>query len=214
VIETELVLLRHGQAQCNRDGVVGGPLTCTGLTDQGTAQVERAARRLAAEHAERPFDVLLAGPRLRLRQTGQILAGALKLPLTVEPVLDGPVHGAADGQPWRTVKDQHGGGPHARPDQPWAEGSDTWNGYLHRAGLAFDQLIEQHRAKRVLLAVHGESVQALHTLLLGPVDQAAVGFTVDHASLTRWQHHRNTRGQRRWLLERHNDTAHLGEAQP
>jgi len=209
VIETELVLLRHGQAHCNLDGVVGGPLTCTGLTDHGATQVVQAACRLAAEHARQPFDILLAGPRRRLRQTGQVLADTLHLPLTVEPVLDGPVHGDADGKPWRTVKDQHDGGPHAHPDTPWAAGSDTWNGYLHRAGLDLQHLIDTHRGQRLLLAAHGETVQALHTLLLGVVDQAAVGFTVDHASLTRWQHHRNQRGQRRWLLQQHNDTGHL-----
>ena len=55
----------------------------------------------------------------------------------------------------------------------------------------------------------GETVLAAHTLLLGLPDNTGAGFTVDHASLTRWQHHRNRRGQQRWMLDRHNDTAHL-----
>lgn len=209
MIQSELVLLRHGQAQCNLGGLVGGPRTCTGLTALGRTQVERAAARLAAEHATAPFAALYAGPRLRLEQTGTILAQALDLPLVIEPALEGPVHGQADGQPWHEIKERHGGGPHIRPDTPWAPGSDTWNGYLHRATEQLLALLDCHGSDRVLLAVHGETVLAAHTLLLGLPDSTDAGFTVDHASLTRWQHHRNRRGQQRWMLDRHNDTAHL-----
>ena len=113
MITTELVFVRHGEAQCNVDGLVGGPRTCTGLTNRGYDQVERVAHRLAAEHQDRPFDALYAGPRLRLIQTGEILSQALRVPLTTDARLDGPVHGDADGKPWPEVKTAADGGPHA-----------------------------------------------------------------------------------------------------
>jgi probable phosphoglycerate mutase len=34
-------------------------------------------------------------------------------------------------------------------------------------------------------------------------------FTVEHASITQWQLHRNRFGDERWMLLRHNETAHL-----
>ncbi len=40
----------------------------------GYAQAERAARRLATEHLKKPFDVIYTGPRIRLVQTGEIIA--------------------------------------------------------------------------------------------------------------------------------------------
>ncbi|MFE0187611.1 histidine phosphatase family protein [Streptomyces sp. NPDC059008] len=209
MITTELVFVRHGEAQCNADGRVGGPATCTGLTRLGYVQVQRAAARLAAEHLVQPFTALYAGPRLRLQQSGELLGQALGLEPLIEPGLDGPVHGAADGKPWHYVKTVANGGPHAHPDQPWAEGSDTWNGYLHRAEAFLHDLIAQHDGDRLLLAVHGETILATHALLLGLGSMTEAGFTVSHASLTRWQHHRNRLGQRRWMLDRHNDTAHL-----
>ncbi|WP_328869660.1 histidine phosphatase family protein [Streptomyces sp. NBC_00287] len=209
MITTELVFVRHGEAQCNVDEVVGGPDTCTGLTDRGYAQVEAAADRLAAEHAAKPFTALYAGPRLRLRQTGEILSQALRLPLRTEPGLDGPIHGAADGKLWHEVKTAADGGPHAHPDTPWAEGSDTWSGYLRRASAFLRKLIDQYEGNRVLFAAHGETVIAAHTLLLPLPPGQPTGFAVDHASITRWQHHGNRLGQRRWILDRHNDTAHL-----
>ena len=32
-----IVLVRHGEAECNRNGIVGGRTGCTGLTDLGRA---------------------------------------------------------------------------------------------------------------------------------------------------------------------------------
>jgi probable phosphoglycerate mutase len=123
--------------------------------------------------------------------------------------LDGPVHGEADGKPWDTVKTAADGGPHAHPDRPWAAGSDTWNGYLTRAGTYLSDIIDQHQGRRILFAAHGETVIAAHTLLLGIPIGSPAGFTVNHASITRWQRHHNRLGQTRWMLDRHNDTAHL-----
>ncbi|MBG0818664.1 histidine phosphatase family protein [Planomonospora sp. ID82291] len=209
MIVSQLVLIRHGQAHCNVAGVVGGPRTCTGLTGLGRRQVVLTAQRLAAEHSHDPFHALYAGPRRRLQQTGRILAEVVGLPLAVEPGLEGPRHGDADGRPWHEVKSDFGGGPHTRPDLPWATGSDTWNGYLRRAGEFLTQLIGRHEGERVLLAAHGETVLAVHTLLLGIPAGTQSGFTVDHGSITRWQLHRNRFGDDRWMLDRHNDTAHL-----
>lgn len=209
MITAELVLVRHGQAQCNVDGVVGGPRTCTGLTDLGRAQVRAAAEHLTVEHAAEPFTALHAGPRLRLRETADILGTTLGLRTAVAAGLDGPLHGEADGRPWHEVKTAADGGPHAHPDRPWATGSDTWNGYLERAGAFLQNLIEQHEGQRLLFAAHGETVLALHALLLELRPGLQTGFTVDHGSITRWQHHVNRLGQCRWLLDRHNDTAHL-----
>ena len=214
MITTELVFVRHGQAQCNADGLVGGPRTCTGLTNLGYAQAEQAARRLATEHLKKPFDLVYAGPRIRLVQTGEIIAQTLQIPLHFDDRLDGPVHGDADGKPWDAVKTAANGGPHAHPDTPWAAGSDTWNGYLKRASKNLSQLIKENEGKRIVFAAHGETVITAHTLLLDIPIGSPAGFTHNHASITRWQHHRNRLGQTRWMLDRHNDTEHLSLLTP
>lgn len=62
-------------------------------TDQPRyTQAERVALRLAAEHQEKPFDALYVGPRIRLRQTAEIISQALQIPMLVDERLDGPVH--------------------------------------------------------------------------------------------------------------------------
>ncbi|NUL04761.1 histidine phosphatase family protein [Streptomyces lunaelactis] len=211
-ITTQLVIARHGQARCNVDGRVGGPKTCTGLTDLGRMQTEQLAVRLAAQHSTgKAFDALYAGPRLRLRESGQILAAALGLSLITDPGLDGPRHGQADGQLWYDVETAFHGAPHTHPDQPYAPGSDTWNSYLRRATVHLAALLERHQGQTILLAAHGETIHAACRLLLGlgPQTSSRAGFGTDHASLTRFEHDRDRFGQSTWILAALNDTAHL-----
>lgn len=203
---TEVLLLRHGEAVCNLAGLVGGPITCTGLTTLGAFQIDTVARTLAPALADAPIHALYAGPRRRLRESGQILAQHLGIELRIEQSLDGPRHGQADGQPWRVIKDAFGGGPHTHPDQPWAPGSETWSGYLHRATTALHRLLTRHDGERIVLACHGETIMAAHALLLDLTPRAAAAFTIEHASLTWWQKERNRLGTERWLLRTHNDT--------
>ena len=103
-ITSELLLTRHGQAHCNIAGVVGGPETWTALTDLGRQQVKALAARLLDEHERSAIAAVSSGPRLRLKESGHIVAEALELPLVMEAGLDGPHHGEADGRPWYEVK--------------------------------------------------------------------------------------------------------------
>jgi probable phosphoglycerate mutase len=211
-VSTELLVTRHGEARCNVAGVVGGDKTCTGLTDRGRDQVAWLATRLRAEHdTVRPIDVLYASPRRRVRESGQILADALAVPLHIEPELVGPEHGDADGIPWDEAKTAFGGPPQAHPDRPHAPGAESWHAYLARAAAILRHLLDQHAGQRILLAAHGETVEAAHTLMLEmpPGACTRLGFYTDHASLTRWERHTNRFGRTVWMLTAHNDSAHL-----
>ncbi|MFF1343762.1 histidine phosphatase family protein [Streptomyces sp. NPDC058290] len=209
---TRIVLTRHGQARCNVDGRLGGPKTCTGLTDLGRRQVGVLAERLASEHRAGPaFDVLYAGTRARLQESGRILAAALGLPLLTDPGLDGLDHGQGDGMLWSDVETAFHGAPHAHPDQPYAPGSDTWLGFLARGTGHLAALIERQRGRNVLIAAHGETIQAAcHLLLEVPHEASAhLVFATGHACVTRFELHHDRFGQASWVLSAHNDTAHL-----
>jgi probable phosphoglycerate mutase len=208
---TSLLLTRHGEAHCNVAGVAGGEKTCTGLTDRGRTQVRLLAERL---NAEAPADVLYAAPRRRVQESAQILSHTLGLPLHVEPGLSGPDHGEADGRPWDEIKAAFGGPAQSDPDRPYAPGSETWNHYLARAGAVLSELIRRHDRQRILIAGHGETVDAAATLLLGlpPGSCMRAGFESAHASITRWNMQRNRFGQEVWILAALNDTRHLSGA--
>jgi 2,3-bisphosphoglycerate-dependent phosphoglycerate mutase len=211
VMTSELVIVRHGEAACNAAGVAGGERGCTGLTERGRHQARSLAERLAAEHAQRPFDTFHTTPRLRARQTADEISARLGLPPTVEVDLRGPDHGDADGQPWHHIRAAFGGNPRRYPDRPYAPGSETWNQYLRRVGSALRAVLDRNAGRRVLIAGHRETVEAAHTLLLGlpPGSCVGLGFITGHACLARWQHHVDRYGQAVWKLAAHNDGWHL-----
>jgi probable phosphoglycerate mutase len=215
-ISSELVLVRHGEANNNATGIVGGEHGCTGLSPKGRQQVQHLAARLAREHAAHPFDAVYGTPRRRVRDTIEIITAELPLPVTVMDELRGPDHGAADGRTWHEVKTAFAGPPQHHPDEHYAVGSETWNQYLQRATAALRQILDRHAGQRILIAAHGETIEAAHVLLLelpSPV-RLGIGFVTDHTGITRWQQHINRFDRHVWMLAAHNDTRHLYHPQP
>lgn len=211
-VSTELIITRHGEAECNVSGLVGGEKTCTGLTSLGQQQILRLADRLRHEHDEvRPFDVLFASPRRRTQESGQILATALFLPMITEPELVAPDHGDADGRPWDEVKTAFAGPPQAYPDLPHASGAETWRHYLDRSSNVLTELLEKHSGQKILIAAHGETIEAAQALLLElpPDASTRISFQTRHASISRWERHTNRFERTVWMLAAHNDTCHL-----
>ena len=159
--------------------------------------------------------MLYATSRLRTQESAKILSDMLGLPIDVEPGLTGPHHGGADGRPWDEIKTAFGGPPQSDPDRPYAAGSETWNQYLARASMALAAIIQRHRGQRILIAGHGETVDAAAMLFLGLASgfSTRAGFETSHAALTRWHMNRNRLGQELWTLAAHNDTRHLDHAE-
>jgi 2,3-bisphosphoglycerate-dependent phosphoglycerate mutase len=211
-VSTRLLITRHGEAACNVAGIVGGDIGCTGLTTCGREQVARLGARLAAEHGTDPFDVLYASPRLRAQQSAQILAGALRIESTIDPSLVGPDHGEADGMAWNDVKTAFAGPSQAYPHLAHAPGAETWLAYLARTFSSLTHLLDLHAGQKILIAGHGETIEAANTLLLElpAAGCSRISFTTAHASITRWERHTNRFGRTVWNLAGHNDSAHLG----
>ncbi|QNP68869.1 histidine phosphatase family protein [Streptomyces roseirectus] len=209
---TELLLIRHAQAWCNVEDIVGGPLGCRGLTPVGWEQAERLAARLAAEeHA----DVLYASPRRRARETAVAAGHALGLPVRIEEGLREQDLGSADGVPRYQLHQGLGVIPAHLPHRPLADGAESWTAFVERTGQALRELTRRHRGERVLAVCHGETVNAAHHFFLDlPMGwPGPLGVTVDNASLTRWREQPWDQYQPelglRWDLQTHNDTAHL-----
>lgn len=114
-VTTELVLTRHGEANNNATGTVGGERGCTGLSPRGRTQIQRLAHRLAAEHQQRPFNAFYGTPRRRVRESIDIITEALPVAVTIVEDLRGPDHGDADGRPWHDIKTTFGGPPQHNP---------------------------------------------------------------------------------------------------
>jgi probable phosphoglycerate mutase len=208
---TRLVLVRHGEAECNRLRIVGGPRGCRGLSPLGVAQVEALARRLRStgeigrEHVRLYSSVLP-----RARQTASILAPALGCsPADVVERCDlCELHpGAADGLSWTELEERFGTPDFStEPDRPLAPGAETWTGFVERVGDALRSLVEAHQGEVVVVACHGGVVDGSLISFLGDGSAKGTGggFGAANASLTEWRVRRG-----RWRLVRYNDVAHL-----
>ena len=79
---------------CRLTGEVAGPLGDEGLTERGRLQAARLRDRLAAT-GEIAADVLIASPLARARQTAEIIAPALALPIIFDDDVQGDARTAS-----------------------------------------------------------------------------------------------------------------------
>jgi 2,3-bisphosphoglycerate-dependent phosphoglycerate mutase len=207
----ELVLVRHGQGECNAAGVIGGRAGCHGLSRRGRQESARMTEALAQLSAERPFDALLSSPRRRVLECAQIIATGLAIPVTVVDALRGQEFGAADGRSWEHVIREFGGPPAHDPDRPIAQGAESWNDYADRVLAALATVLAEYAGRRVLVVAHGKTTGLAGALLSGAADprSRATEFIVDHGALSHW---RQVPGH--WELVIHNDSRHVAAPSP
>ena len=203
---TELFLVRHGEADSNRDGRFGG-WSPVPLTERGRAQAVRAA----AELVTRAPTVLVTSDVVRAVQTAEPIAAALGLEPRLEPGLRERSLGIFDGLSFAEAETQHpemwkrlvGRDPDAVP-----EGGETATAVFDRVRTAIDRLCTDHPGQRVCVVTHGLALFHVFSYVCGlgvPSPDASVFVLVDNASITHVQH----RAGDRWRIMTINDTAHL-----
>jgi uncharacterized phosphatase len=145
-----LALIRHGQTDWNLDGRMQGR-TDIPLNGTGRAQALAAASDFAAE----PWDLVVSSPLVRARETAQLLARQLALPLG--PAYDELVEqdfGAAEGILVSEVLARW-------PDRDFPDKEpDDELGARGLSGL--ERIAADHGRARVLVVAHGTLIR--HTL--------------------------------------------------
>lgn len=117
------------------------------LDEDGILQAHKLGQRFAGEQ----WDLIYTSHLSRARQTGEILAGYLNIPLITEDVRLREVHG---GQTEGTLEDERV----VRWGEDWRQldlGIET-AASVHERGLAFlNDLLSEHVGKKILLVSHG-----------------------------------------------------------
>jgi probable phosphoglycerate mutase len=208
---TQLYLIRHGQAVCNVEPIVAGLRGDTGLTPLGVQQAEHLRDRLAAT-GEIKADVLIASNLPRAKQTAQIVAPALGLPIMWDEEVQEMRPGEADGM---TIEEayQKYTLPNFRqnPFQQVAPGGENWPQFIIRAGTALNRITQQHQGKTIVVVCHGGIVDASFVYFFGmsALTVPPAEFHTHNTSITYWEQYRNLDGSRRWRLQKYNDDTHL-----
>ncbi|MBK9037164.1 MAG: histidine phosphatase family protein [Myxococcales bacterium] len=203
---TELLLVRHGEADSNRDGRFGG-WSPVPLTDRGRRQAVAAA----AELRDRRPTAVITSDVVRAVQTAEPIARELRVTPRLEPGLRERSLGVFDGlafteaearfpELWRRLIARD---PDAVPD-----GGETAAGVFARVSAAIARICADHAGERVVVVSHGLALFHAFSYVCGlgvPNRDASVFVLVDNASITHVEH----RVGDRWRIITLNDTAHL-----
>ena len=97
----KITFARHGQSLANTLHIISNHNLSHPLTEVGRQQAESLSQKLG----EIQFERIYTSPVPRAVETAQILSGALKLPVTIEPALReydcGELEGRGDPQAWK-----------------------------------------------------------------------------------------------------------------
>ena len=154
---TELILLRHGETEWNRElrfqGQVDVPLNAT-----GHAQAQRLAQRLAGE----PIDHLVSSDLSRARQTADPFARQVQasrgIGLDVDAALREQAFGRIDGMRVEDIKRDHAdvwaGWTQFQSDYVVLDGESTRQ-FHTRVMAALWQLVASHPGRTLAVVTHG-----------------------------------------------------------
>jgi probable phosphoglycerate mutase len=207
---TRLVIIRHGEAQCAVDSLVGGPKGCTGLSDEGRHQCELLRDRLLRTGELDDTDVVLTSVLPRAIETAQIIAPALGPAAEIEAKQDCDLcelhPGEADGLTWDEYRTRYADTDmRANPYAPIAPGGESIAEFLLRVGRTLTRIVIDHSDQTVVIAAHGGVVWgSMRAFMDLPMRSAFL--EAQNTSLTEWQID-SAAGVTK--LVRFNDAAHL-----
>ncbi len=203
---TRLVLVRHGESQVTVQRVIGGPRSCSGLSDLGRRQAEALRDRLAATGELAP-NVLISSAYPRAVETAELIAPVLDLPVTTDSDLGEHDPGPdCDGLTFTAFVARFG-----TPD--WETdahavtfpGGETVADFHHRVGRALSRVVHAHAGGAIVVVCHGGVVDVAFRTLLGLPATGGFELHTVNTSLTELVQTRPGR----WRLARYNDAAHL-----
>lgn len=156
---TELLLVRHGETDWNREGRYQGqtdvPLNATGLAQ---------AEALAESQRGRPLDWVYASDLQRARQTAEILGRVTGAPVHIDRRLREIDQGAWEGQLFSHIQDAQGDLLAQRRREPLdtrPPGGETVREVMARVLPLLDEIHSRHPDGRVALVSHGAALAVI-----------------------------------------------------
>lgn len=201
----ELIIVRHGQSEGNRDRVFTGHGPSP-LTERGREEARCAAARIASS----PVDALFSSDLPRAVQTAEPIAELTGLPIVQDPALREKNFGDLTGMSFSELEAKHPDvwrGLLARDPRFQPPGGESHVNCRERMNAFLSRLFESRTSGRVVLVSHGVAINhLLYSLMRTPTDGSpAMLFQIDNCSIQRAE--RQTDGLVRFGCI--NDTSHL-----
>ena len=161
-MEHKITLLRHGLSTGNEKGILQGQKDYP-LAEEGIEQ-SRSLSRYWKDH-DVSFDAIIASPLLRAKQTAEIIASGMNLPIEFDEIWCERQSGKAEGKPFSEVKLHYADQPHDTAYDPLFEtGESRWDLFI-RAANSMQHLLRRPTGSYLVVS-HGAILDAaLHTVL-------------------------------------------------
>jgi broad specificity phosphatase PhoE len=198
------VFLRHGESIGNAQSRWQGQSDYA-LTEKGRLQAQALAARWNVEGVK--FDLIIASPLVRARETAEIVSTALDAPVELDSILMERHIGEMEGLTAEEVR-RRPQPPYVTPyDSIGGEGEGDWALFL-RAGQALHRLLRRAPGKYLIVS-HGGLLNQLMNAIVGiapHVDPSGVRFRFENTAFARVIYFPH---QHRWAIDAVNDRAHL-----
>ena len=212
-VTTRFLLVRHGESNVMVEGVVGGPKTCSGLSERGKKQALSLGERLASG-GENSINVVYSSPLPRAIETTEILLSRLSEAheVNIHSDLEEFSLGEADGLTWDQVRERYNLDNFEQRD-PFTSiipGADSRAGFRHRVGQALSDIGSAHPGSTILVGCHGGVISAAMAVAFGLApNQWQTELAPGVTSITELEISSSKDRGRRWMCRRYNVTSHL-----
>ncbi|HEX6483264.1 MAG TPA: histidine phosphatase family protein [Ktedonobacteraceae bacterium] len=206
---THLYVIRHAQPDGRKPEIIGLSPPDSGLSPLGVSQAQRLRDRLATTN-DLHVDVLVSSPMLRAKETAEVLAPALGVPVLIDERVQGIRLGACEGLTWDEIGARFGH-PETEnePFRRFAPDADSPASFAVRTCEGLDRLTRHYEGKTIVIVAHSETVEMTFRYFLGlPLFQQhlPVKFGCAPTAITYWR-----KGSKQWTLVQFNDHMHLPE---
>ena len=167
----KLIMVRHGESEGNRDRRFTSSPEVP-ITELGRQQALDAAHRIAIKFKPR---LVISSPYRRARQTSEIIAGELGLPIEVVNDLHERELGVLKGQSYDLLRDLAGQDSGYDPKRGWLwrpEGGESYEDVRKRVIVAIEDLRRRYPEDELVVVSHGGVMLSMWAHLTGQWEQA------------------------------------------
>jgi len=164
--KTKLFIVRHGETDYNKNGMMQGRSIDAPLNKTGLIQSENVAQKLEQENPE----ILVSSSMKRAIQTAEPLSGRMSAEINSFRDLDEMDFGDFEGKRSADIHDEliniHNTWASGEVDQPISGGESPLE-VFHRANGRIVDLLKQHTGKTTVIVLHGRLIRILLSEWLG-----------------------------------------------
>ncbi len=180
-METTLYILRHGETEWNRRGLLQGQLESP-LTKEGIAETEAFRAEITALNPH----VVYSSHQRRARQTAEILTGDLHKEIHLHKGLSEMNFGVFQGHDWAYIEDEmseiHDQYRRKGPDFVIPEG-ESHSQFHKRVSSALDEICQKNQGRKILIISHGGSINKMICYAKGMEPSANRFFSTKNLAL-------------------------------